>query len=364
MSKVAHLYLCTHCDVKCRSKYDYERHKLTAKHRKFTFSDVLRKSEVPEFYCEKCDYRCSNNYLWEKHIKTKKHILTFSDVSSDVFGEKSRILRKDYICTNCNKKYVNYKSFWAHNKKCKDKKTDEQVTKKLDEGINELICKEVEKEEDSKGGSDYMNVINKLLIENQELRNFVIEQSNDQKNMLNKVMELSKPTNQTINNTMNNNKFNINVFLHEQCKNALNLSDFIKNIEVSHEDLENNAELGFVNGISKIFLDNLKQLSIFERPIHCTDVKRETMYIREEDKWQKDEDENKVRSAIQEVSRKSMKKLIDWKENNPDYKDMNSDFSNKCIVIHQESNAGDNREVYYPKVIKTLAKETSIKQKL
>ena len=109
-------------------------------------------------------------------------------------------------------------------------------------------------------------------------------------------------------------------------------------------------------------MDNLKQLSIFERPIHCTDVKREIMYIREEDKWQKDEDN--VRSAIQEVSRKSMQKLIDWKENNPDYKDMNSDFSNKCIVIHQESNAGDNREIYFPKVIKTLAKETSIKQNL
>ena len=354
MLKVAYPFISTHCDVKCRSKYDYERHKMTAKHRKLTFSDVLRKSEDRDFYCKQCDYRCSNNYLWEKHIKTKKHIFTFSDVSSDVLGEKSRILRKEYSCENCGKKYVNYKSFWAHNKKCKDKIIEEKSKEN-----NEIICKEnILDEENPKLGGDYLNVINKLLIENKELKNFVIEQSNEQRIMLNKMIEISKPTNQTINNTMNNNKFNINVFLHEQCKNALNLSEFIKSIEVSHEDLENNAELGFVNGISKIFLDNLKQLSIFERPIHCTDVKREIMYIREEDKWQKDEDDNNVRSAIQEVSRKSMKKLIDWKENNPDYKDMNSDFSNKCIVIHQESNAGDNREIYYPKVIKTLAKET------
>jgi len=341
---------------------------MTAKHRKLTFSDVLRKNEIPEFHCKKCDYKCSNNYLWEKHIKTKKHILTFSDVSSDVFGEKSRILRKEYNCDECNKKYTNYKSFWAHKKKCKLKKIEQEeiIDHNIELENSELVCKNSTKELllDNKGGSDYMNVINKLLIENQELRNFVIEQSNDQKHMLNKMMELSKPTNQTINNTMNNNKFNINLFLHEQCKNALNLSEFINNIEVSHEDLENNAELGFVNGISKIFLDNLKQLSVYERPIHCTDVKREIMYIREEDKWHKDEDEQQVRSAIQEVSRKSMKKLIDWKENNPDYKDMNSEFSNKCIVIHQESNAGDNREIYYPKVIKTIAKQTSIKQNL
>ena len=109
--------------------------------------------------------------------------------------------------------------------------------------------------------NDYSTIINKLLIENQELKNFIVEQSQDTKNILDKVLELSKP--QTINNTMNTtNRVNINVFLHEQCKNAVNLSEFIENMDVTHEDLENNAQLGFVNGISKIIMDNLKQLTL------------------------------------------------------------------------------------------------------
>ena len=150
------------------------------------------------------------------------------------------------------------------------------------------------------------------------------------------------------------------MFLNEKCNGAINLSDFIENIEVSQIDLENNAQLGFVDGISKIFIDNLKQLSIYERPIHCTDQKREIMYIKDQDTWTKENNDLKIRDAIQEVSRKSMLKLNDWKTENPDYNDMNSDFSNKCIAIHQQSNAGENRETFYPKVIKTIAKESSI----
>ena len=110
----------------------------------------------------------------------------------------------------------------------------------------------------------------------------------------------------TTNNTMNNmNHFNINMFLNEQCKNAINenkYSDFIERIEVSHDDLENNAQLGFVNGITKILMDNLKQLTLYERPIHCTDIKRETLYIKDSDKWEKERSDKKIEGAIQEVS--------------------------------------------------------------
>jgi hypothetical protein len=150
------------------------------------------------------------------------------------------------------------------------------------------------------------------------------------------------------------------MYLNEQCKNAINFSDFIKNIEVSREDLENNAQLGFVNGVSKILIDSLKQLDKTERPIHCTDVKRETMYIKDEDKWNKEEDSSKLNKAIQEVTRKSMGTLMNWKEENPDYKDRDSEFSNRCIVIQQQSMAAHNRETYYPKVVKAIAKEVTI----
>ena len=188
------------------------------------------------------------------------------------------------------------------------------------------------------------------------------QQSNDFQKQLLEIYKNGSNTVVTNNSVTNNNnqKFNINVFLTEQCKNAINFSDFIKNIEVSREDLENNAQLGFVNGVSKILIDNLKQMNVNERPIHCTDSKRETMYIKDEDKWNKEEDTSKLNKAIQEVTRKSMGTLMNWKEENPDYKDRDSDFSNRCILIQQQSMAAHNRDTYYPKVIKALAKEVVV----
>ena len=115
-----------------------------------------------------------------------------------------------------------------------------------------------------------------------------------------------------------------------------------------------------MEGIGKILVDNLKQMSIYERPIHCTDVKRETMYIKDDNKWNKEDNGDKLRGAIQEVSRKSTASLLEWKGSNPDYDDMNSEFSERCIVIQQQCSAGANRDNYYPKVIKTLVKETAI----
>ena len=150
------------------------------------------------------------------------------------------------------------------------------------------------------------------------------------------------------------------MYLNEQCKDAMNFSDFINGIEVSHEDLENNAQLGFVCGISKILIDNLKLMNKNERPIHCTDVKRETMYIKDDNKWTKEENDSKLRSAIQEITRKSICSLMNWKRGNPESDDMDSKFSGRCIVIQQQSMAGYNREVYYPKVIHAIAREVLV----
>jgi hypothetical protein len=180
---------------------------------------------------------------------------------------------------------------------------------------------------------------------------------------MNRELDCCKPSNNTTINgnvNTNNNKFNINLFLNEQCKDALNFTDFVNKIEISYSDLENNAQLGFVAGISKIFLDNLKQLDVNERPIHCTDVKRETMYIKDEDKWNKESDDAKLQKAIQTVSYKSMGKLMEWKQENPDYQNADSEFSKKCMDMQRQSLAGSDREVYYPKVIHVLAKETMV----
>ena len=129
--------------------------------------------------------------------------------------------------------------------------------------------------------------------------------------------KVGNTTNNITNNNQQNNQFNINMFLNETFKDAINFSDFIDRIEISHDDLENNAQLGFVNGMTKILMDNLKLLTLHERPIHCTDVKRETLYIKDHNVWDKEQSVEKLENAIQEVSRKSIKSLSQWKKSNP-----------------------------------------------
>ncbi len=302
------------------------------------------------FYCEMCKYKTNRKSSYESHLLTKKHY------NLNVCNNNTKT---NYQCEICNNHYKDYSGLWRHKKKCVIP-------------TNELI-EEIPKLDYINPKLDYTNdIVGKLIQENQSLRNFVIEQNQEMMKLMtnqnNTISDISKlistsiPTSTTTNNIINNNnnKFNINLFLNEKCKDAMNFTDFIENIEVSHADLENNAQLGFVNGISKIIIDNLKQLSVYNRPIHCSDVKRETMYIKNDDKWTNEEDTKKLTTAIQLVSKKSMITLVKWQETNPDFQDMDSEFSTKCIEMTQQSIAGNNREVYYPKVIRALAKETMI----
>ena len=299
-------FYCEKCDFSALKLCHWKDHNLTKKH----LSKSQQKFPAPEYYCDSCDVRCSHISIFNRHKKTKKHIKTAE--AANISG-KAPIAESAYL-----------------------------------EIINSLI-------QDNRRTMD----------DNQELRNFIIDQSKtiekameNNTEIMSKAIELCKPVN---NSTVNNNqKFNISIFLNDQCKDAINFSDFVKNIEISHEDLENNAQLGFVNGISKIFLDNLKQLGINERPFHCTDAKRETMYIKDEDKWTREEDSTKINKAIQTVTMKSMGTLMNWKEENPDYKDRDSEFSERCIVIQQQSMAAHNRDTYYPKVVKAIVKEVTI----
>jgi hypothetical protein len=291
------------------------------------------------FNCEKCDFKCSKQSNWTTHLLTRKHQNRMK------LNEKNEVdAAPSFVCKKCDKSYKARNSLWYHENKCSLKPV---VTEKINSDLIERI----------------LNDRQRILDDNAELRNFIMEQSKITTETVNKALELCKPVNNntTINQTNNNNqRFNINLFLNEQCKDAINFSDFVKNIQISYEDLENNAQLGFVNGISKIFLDNLKQLDVTERPIHCTDVKRETMYIKDENTWTKQPDDEKLQKAIQTVSYRSMGKLAEWKNENPDYKDCNSEFSQKCLDIQKQTLAGSDRGVYYPKVIHALARETVV----
>jgi hypothetical protein len=288
-----------------------------------------------KFNCEHCDFKCCKQSDWDRHILTRKH--------QNRTNTNQNNADKSYVCKKCDKSYKARNSLWYHENKCSVKPISVET---INEGLLNFIC------EQTKAMAEIRTQNTELQKQNTEL--------------VSKTLELCKPVNNnntTINQTNNNNqRFNINLFLNEQCKDAINFSDFVKNIQISYEDLENNAQLGFVNGISKIFLDNLKQLDVAERPIHCTDVKRETMYIKDENTWTKQSDDEKLQKAIQTVSYRSMGKLAEWKQENPDYKDCNSEFSQKCLDIQKQTLAGSERGVYYPKVIHALARETIIEK--
>jgi hypothetical protein len=333
--------ICKECDVTCCKPNDWQRHISTTKH--IRALDLAPK--IPrEFKCESCDYICSKQSMMTRHESTNRHKLRGIDTNNQISPVSGL------------------------------------MSSSTSDVVSSQIC--APKNAPKIPRSEYMTIITQLLNQNSELKNFIIEQASEHKKetseivnkvieqanehkketleIVNKVIEQVKPVcNITTNNT-SNKAFNINMYLNEQCKDAMNFSDFINGIEVSHEDLENNAQLGFVGGISKILIDNLKLMNKTERPIHCTDVKRETMYIKDDNKWTKEEDDSKLRSAIQEITRKSICSLIGWKRGNPESDDMDSVFSGRCIVIQQQSMAGYNREVYYPKVIHAIAREVLI----
>jgi hypothetical protein len=229
-----------------------------------------------------------------------------------------------YSCNICAQTYKHRSSLCKHKKQCKPVVNTPPPPPNETQSLCELV--------------------KELVKSNQELQKQVIELCK----------QGTHNTTTTTTTNSNNKSFNLNFFLNEQCKNAINFKEFVENIEVSREDLANTGQLGFVSGISKILIDHLKELGIHERPIHCTDLKRDTVYIKDNNEWSKEEDDVKIRSAIQEVSRKSMGTLIDWKKNNPDYADVNSQFSNECVTMQRNSVAGYERDTLFPRVIKEL----------
>ena len=224
------------------------------------------------------------------------------------------------------------------------------------------------------------NVVLELLKQNQEFKTLLVEQQNEivkqqqenqkqqEENMKlhNKLIEAVKEGN-TINNTTNNtncnNKFNLNFFLNEQCKNAMNISDFIDSMVLSVDDLKNTGKLGYIDGITKIFADKLRELDTYNRPMHCTDLKRETLYIKNNDEWLKEsEDKQKMKTAIECVANKNLNNLNVWKEDNPNHIVMDSNEDKEFVEIMTNSlgGMGSDREKNKQKIIKNVLKEVII----
>ena len=219
---------------------------------------------------------------------------------------------------------------------------DKNNTMNETNALKQMMCQVIE----SNNNNNTNEVIQKLVADNTIM-----------KDMLTKVMETCSTN--IITNTVNNNtaNFNINVFLNETCKNAMNMTDFIQGIQITHEDLEQNGDLGFIDGMIRLIGDNLKKLDITERPMHCTDLKRETIYIKDDGEWSKENSIEKLNAGIQKLSRRGVGVLLQWQRDEPDYKDGYSEFSLKALRIRGTLLAGYDTDAWYPRVIRGIAKQ-------
>ena len=292
------------------------------------------------YHCESCDYYAKRFDVMQKHILTQKHIGNQSAIKKLEKGGKGGA--KNFLCTNCNKSYLSNSGLWRHKKKCiniKECSNNNIITEHITNDLSSNINNENK-------DTYYEQMMVNMMKENQELRSQISE-------LIPKVGN----NNTTHNNTLNQ-KFNINVFLNEQCKDALNMNDFIKSINISLEQLDFTKKNGLIDGLSNAIVENMNKLSLYERPMHCTDIKRETLYIKEEDKWTKDENKEKIKNAIKKASGKNYNALQNWKSNNPDFINddlKQEDFTNIISTIGKLSEEIDNR------IIKSLCKETYIK---
>jgi hypothetical protein len=248
-------------------------------------------------------------------------------------------------------------SLCAHKKKCNYKPSQFKNNFQC-EPESELKFEDEDQHEDETTISN--NMILELVKQNNEFKELLIEQNKQLLEQNKQIIELSKNSSITNNITNNKNKFNLQFFLNEKCKDAVNLMDFVNDLQIQLTDLENVGRLGYTEGISKIFINGLKQLDISKRPIHCSDYKREVLYIKHQDTWEKENEENKkIKKAIHHISHKNIQQIQKWAEQHPHYKESDSKQNDQYLQILCES-MGSSEPSNLDKVIHNIAKEVVI----
>jgi hypothetical protein len=296
------------------------------------------------FLCKKCDYNTCKNSDFKKHILTSKH-QNVDKMLTNVDALATKVAKKSYSC-NCGKEYKHRQSLYVHKKICK---FEEETPEKN----NNIIHPE--------DYSDKDQLIMMLIKQNYE----ITKDNNDIKTMMMKVIENGTNNNNT--NHSYNKTFNLQFFLNETCKDAMNIMDFVESIKLQLSDLEKVGEIGFVDGISNIITNNLKALDITQRPIHCADKKREILYIKDENKWEKENDEkHKLRKAIKKVVSKNQRLLSIYKQQHPDCVKSTSIYSDQYnkMIIESMGGFGNNDLEKEDKIIKNISKQVTIDKNL
>jgi hypothetical protein len=300
------------------------------------FSNKNEQKLSKKYYCEICDYNTDRKSNLDNHNLSAKHIKSMNS------NEIKQILSTDHICEICNKKYKDYSGLWRHKKKC--------------------FVKEENIENDETTITQYENSITPELVieiikQNQELQ----KQNNElQKQMLEVI---KNGTNNTNINNSHNKTFNLQFFLNETCKNAMNIMDFVDSIKIQLCDIESIGELGFVNGMSKLIIKHLNALDENMRPVHCNDPKRDSLYVKDANVWEKEDlDNKKIKKAIKYISHKNICAIPQWKAKYPDciYSDSKKSNQYNHIVVEAMGGPGDNDAEKADKIVKKIAKEVII----
>ena len=298
-------------------------------------TEITSSSINMKYSCEKCDFVCSKKGDWSRHIGTKKHKKCHNVTENEPFLHQKT---SNYICSNCEKSYITRNGLWYHKKKCAN-------TIITPQNENSVVA-------DASNNEFLTNLVLELVKSNTKLQEQMLE-----------ICKNNQPSS-IITNNSHNKTFNLHFFLNEQCKNAMNLNEFVGSFELELEDLLMIGEQGYVEGITRIILVKLKALDIYKRPIHCSDLRRDSLFIRTDDVWCKEEPGNeKMAIAIKDIGKQNFLLLNEYREMHPDCLNHDSEFNDPYVKLIMQAAGGCVKE-NIDKIIKKIAKEVVIDKSL
>lgn len=349
---------CKVCDYNTSRKDTYYKHLLTRKHKMeaaiaanaaepagydisenividnhLGFEEHIENTELDVYTCDKCNYSTARYDTFQRHLASQKHNKTNIELQLK--------------CASCKKEFQSKSGLWKHVSKCERPKSDMDALLtymgKKDEDFKTLIMELLKTTQINQSNSIVQNNNNNTLIQNNNCNNN--------------------------NTTNNNNSFNLNFFLNETCKDAVNMSDFIKSIQVGFEDIERIGNIGYVDGISGIIIKSLQELGVEKRPIHCTDAKRQTLYIKENNEWTKEDPEwSHLQHMVDEVQKINLRQLPAWRDQHPNCLTSSSKYTTTYNTMSQELMGGDCKKVKMQvkdnKIMNKILKEVIIDKSL
>jgi len=348
-------FYCEKCRYTTSKKSDYTKHLTTLKHKTgenlATLSISSRKKISHEFICDICHYTTSKKTDYDKHLTTLKHKVNIDN--NDTIKKSQH-----KICDGCRKEFNSYNSLWKHKNKYNCTNTE------IGNDNNDIT--------DIIQPNENTNIITSemvidILKQSKDLQNVLIEQN---KELQNKLLELaSKQTPNTNINSHNttNQQFNLQFFLNETCKDAMNIVDFVNSVQLTTDDFETTGKLGFVDGISRIFIKELKKLDTEKLPIHCTDFKRETVYIKDNNIWEKENnDKNKLKWTIDRIAQLNLNQVQQWQEKYPECKENNTRANDHFFGLAKVALGGRGKEEenkFREKIMRNVLKEVVLNKK-